>query len=121
MAKDKVKIVLEADGEVSEGTLEPQVGATVEVHFKDSVRGEFGIDYKDPNSLRLRMLGDFSIRTGGKGELGILGSLEKELRGGESSFRGTMTWDIPKEYEVEIQTALGNDKKSIGAKVTLHF
>ena len=121
MAQDKVKVVLEADGEVSEGTLEPEVGATIEIRFHDSATGEFGIDYRGPDSLRLRMLGDFSIRTGGKGALGIVGSLEKELRQGESSFRGTLTWEIPKEYEVEIQTALGNDKASLGAKVTLHF
>ena len=121
VAQDKVKVVLEADGKVNEGTLEPQIGATVEVRFKESVKGEFGIDYRDPDFLRLSMLGEFSIRTGARSELGIVGSLEKELGQGESSFRGTLTWEIPKEYEVEIHTALGDDKKSIGAKVTLHF
>ena len=121
MAQDKVKVVLEADGKVNEGTLEPPIGATVEVRFKESVKGEFGIDYRDPDFLRLSMLGEFSIRTGARSELGIVGSLEKELGQGESSFRGTLTWEIPKEYEVEIHTALGDDKKSIGAKVTLHF
>ena len=121
LAQDKVKVVLEADGQVSEGTLEPQIGATVEVQFKESIQGEFGIDYRDPDFLRLSMLGEFSVRTGGKGELGIVGSLQKELNQGDTSFRGTLTWEIPKEFEVEIHTALGDEKKSIGAKVTLHF
>ena len=121
LAQDKVRIVLEAEGKVNEGTLDPQIGATVEVQFKESVRGEFGIDYRNPDFLRLSMLGEFSVRTGGKGELGFVGSLEKELYEGSSSFRGTLTWEIPKEYEVEIHTALGDEKKSIGAKVTLHF
>ena len=121
MAQDKVKVVLEADGKVNEGTLEPEIGATVEVQFVESVKGEFGIDYHHPDYLRLSMLGEFSIRTGGKGELAFVGSLEKELRQGGPSFRGTLTWEIPKEYEVQIHTALGDEKKSVGAKVTLHF
>jgi hypothetical protein len=120
LATDKVKVVLEIDGEVSEGTLEPEIGATVEVQFNESVKGEFGIDYQDPDFLRLSMLGEFSVRTGGKGELGFVGSLEKELRG-ETAFRGTLTWEIPKKYEVQIHTALGDETKSVGAKVTLRF
>jgi len=121
MAQDKVRIVLEADGKVNEGTLAPEVGATVEVQFNDSVKGEFGIDYRDPDFLRLTMLGEFSVRTGGKSELGFVGAIDKELREGDSSFRGTLTWEIPKKYEVQIHTALADDRKSLGAKVTLHF
>jgi len=121
MAQDKVRIVLEADGKVNEGTLAPQVGATVEVQFNDSVKGEFGIDYRDPDFLRLTMLGEFSVRTGGKSELGFVGAIDKELHDGDSSFRGTLTWEIPKKYEVQIHTSLAEDNKSLGAKVTLRF
>ena len=121
MPNPKVKLKIEADGTVKEGTLSPEIGATVEVQFSKAAQSAFGIEYTHPDSVRLSLSGAFKMKAGGAGKVSMSGALTESLMDGNTDFRGTLTWDFPKEVSVKVTTRLTDSSSKVGAQVTIQF
>lgn len=121
MAKPKITVKLDADGKIREGEVHPEVGATVEVRFEDSTTCKFGVNYKDPDSLKLTLAGTFRLQAIGARNVRVSGSLEKSLFDGGTEYSGSMQWRIPSVAAVEIIADHTDEEDRIRAKVTLHF
>ncbi|MBD3237923.1 MAG: hypothetical protein GF330_14585 [Candidatus Eisenbacteria bacterium] len=121
MAKPEITVKLDADGEVREGEVHPEVGAQVEVRFEDSTRCQIGIDYKDPDSLTLSLAGSFRLHKIGARNIRVSGELERSFFDRATEYRGSVQWRIPSAAAVEISADHRVDEDRIRAQVTLHF
>jgi len=121
VADPTVKIQIESEGEVKDGTLTPSAGASIEVMLADSAKSGLSIDYRDPDKLRLSLSGAVTLRVGGSGTVDVKGSVDRSLLDGATTVHGTVTWEIPKSVSVQVTTDLGRKEKDVGATVKLAF
>jgi hypothetical protein len=121
MPEPKIEVVVKAEGRTKAGVFHPTLGTKVEARFADAGKAKIEVDYRDPDSLRITVAGDLSMRGIGMRNVRLGGELEREMFTGRNEFHGSVSWKIPKNVAVEVTTGLSKTEQRVGAKVTLKF
>jgi len=121
MSKPQIKMVVQGKGVEREGELTPSAGTTLEFRFNKTSAARLGLDYRDPDMLRLALGGEFEVRVAAGTDLAMKSMIERSLLDGKTSFAGEIRLEFPKDVSVEVTTDLGPESKAVAAKVTLRF
>jgi len=112
MDKPEIRINFGGKGKHSDGFayLLPSAGSSIEIDFDDA-KTHYSVDCSDKNLLKVRVTGAFNISAIGNGRLLLGTGVGIDVIRSAAPFEGSMTWEIDKDWAVEVK---GNKMSSGG-------
>jgi hypothetical protein len=122
LSEPKVTVNIESHAEKKKETSEfiPAVGASIRVDL-EGAQTTWSLDYREPDSVVLKVDGKVRLRRANDIELTAKGSLTRDFFDKSTALEGVLEMEFKRSVSVQITGSSGRRGRSVGAELTITF